>query len=119
MKNGGKGSNRSVARIILESPLVEIYQNVHAVVARNFMHMKQTTSHSDPNMTMTFEGLVEKMASSCPHIMTPGRSSAHSIPDLTEIGYNIIEKGEKSQPEGNNILDDLDQPDVEDIIGEL
>lgn len=38
VKNGGKNSNRSVERIILESPLVQVYRNLQGLVQRDFSH---------------------------------------------------------------------------------
>ncbi|KAG1871817.1 hypothetical protein DFJ58DRAFT_652329, partial [Suillus subalutaceus] len=36
--NGGKGSNHTIDCIILESPLVQVYQNLHRTFERNFLH---------------------------------------------------------------------------------
>ncbi|KAG2134720.1 hypothetical protein BD769DRAFT_1314709, partial [Suillus cothurnatus] len=43
--NGGKGSNHTVSRIILESPLIQIYQNLHTMFQNDFLHAHQTVQH--------------------------------------------------------------------------
>ncbi|KAG2743119.1 hypothetical protein P692DRAFT_201841915 [Suillus brevipes Sb2] len=95
VKNGGNGSNRSVARVILESPLVEVYRNAHSVIETNFMHTGRTSLQAAPDMKKTFEGLLMKMRSSSPHIHTPGRQSTYLVPDLLDKGHELFEKGWK------------------------
>ncbi|KAG2146405.1 uncharacterized protein EDB93DRAFT_1086245, partial [Suillus bovinus] len=70
VKNGGNGSNCSVTRVILESPLVEVYQNAHSVIETNFMHTGRMSLQAAPDMKKMFEGLLMKMRSSSPHIHT-------------------------------------------------
>ncbi|KAI6134580.1 hypothetical protein EDD17DRAFT_1783097 [Pisolithus thermaeus] len=59
VKNGGKNSNRSVERIILESPLVQVYRNLQGLVQQSFGHTHLTTNHAAPNMRKTFAKLQE------------------------------------------------------------
>jgi hypothetical protein len=122
VKNRGKGSNHSVARVILESPLVEIYCKAHSIIENNFMHTGRTSSHAEPDMKKTFDGLLTKMQLMTPHFPTLGQQSTYSVPDLLDKGHELFEKGTK----GNSVSDVdgatdevLEQPTAEDIVGEL
>ncbi|KAF9231987.1 hypothetical protein BU15DRAFT_81749 [Melanogaster broomeanus] len=42
--NGGKGSNHTVQRILLESPLVQVYRNIQGMVQQTFEHTHLTTN---------------------------------------------------------------------------
>ncbi|KAH7904953.1 hypothetical protein BJ138DRAFT_1138408 [Hygrophoropsis aurantiaca] len=95
VKNGGTGSNRSVACVILESPLVEIYRNTHSIIENNFMHNHRTISHTEPDMTKTLQTLIKTMASKSPHLPNLGRSSTYAIPDLLDKGHELFEKATK------------------------
>ncbi|KAG2121792.1 hypothetical protein BD769DRAFT_1389942 [Suillus cothurnatus] len=121
VKNGGTGSNRSVARVILESPLVEVYRNAHSVIETNFMHTGRTSLQAAPDMKKTFEGLLTKMQSSSPHIHMPGRQSTYLVPDLLDKGHELFEKGWKGigTEDDGTIVDEVEQPTTEDIVGEL
>ncbi|KAH7917313.1 hypothetical protein BV22DRAFT_1026598, partial [Leucogyrophana mollusca] len=119
VKNGGTGSNRSVARVILESPLVEIYRNTHSIIENNFMHTHKTMSHTEPNMTKTLQALLTTMASRSPHLLTMGRSSTHLVPDLLDRGHELFEKAAKGIDEVDSTDDLVARPEAEDIIGEL
>ncbi|KAF9234422.1 hypothetical protein BU15DRAFT_14021, partial [Melanogaster broomeanus] len=86
VKNGGKGSNRSIERIILESPLVQVYRNVQGIIERNFELTHLTTNHAAPDMKKTFMKLLKHLALNSPHEVTIGRKSHHGISDLHDEG---------------------------------
>ncbi|KAG1857237.1 hypothetical protein C8R48DRAFT_749020 [Suillus tomentosus] len=111
----------SVAWIILESPLVEIYRNAHSVIENNFMHTGRTSSHAEPDMKKTFDVLLTKMQSTTPHFPTLGQQSTYSVPDLLDKGHELFEKGTKGViSDVDGATDEvLEQPTAEDIVGEL
>lgn len=129
VKNGGQGSNRTVARIILESPLVEIYRKAHSVIEENFIAADHTSSHSDPNMTKTFESLLKKMRASNPYLLKIGRETTYELPDLLNLGYELFDKaitvevhediGNRETTMSRSIMDEFEHPEAEDIVGEL
>ncbi|KAG2106482.1 hypothetical protein BD769DRAFT_1630715 [Suillus cothurnatus] len=121
VKNGGTGSNRSVTRVILKSPLVEVYRNAHSIIETNFMHTGRTSLQAVPDMKKTFEGLLTKMRSSSPHIHMPRRQSTYLVPDLLDKGHELFEKGWKGigTEDDGTIVDEVEQPTTEDIVGEL
>ncbi|KAG6375638.1 hypothetical protein JVT61DRAFT_3206 [Boletus reticuloceps] len=127
VKNGGQGSNHTVAQIILELPLVEIYQKAHSVIEENFMHAHRTSLHADPDMTKTFESLLNKMLSTCPHFPKIGRHTTHEIPDLINLGYELFDKipvmleghHDETRNASKDIMEEIYIPEAEDIIGEL
>ncbi|KAH0834264.1 hypothetical protein J3R83DRAFT_11620 [Lanmaoa asiatica] len=124
VKNGGKGSNRTVDRIILESPLVQVYRNVQKIIQTNFNHVHLTTNHGAPNMAKTFSKLQEKLLLSSPHIVRAGRQSRYVVEDLSDKGLAMLEKAvclepnEKvDAPEENETEES--RADMEDVIVEL
>ncbi|KAG1726520.1 uncharacterized protein EDB91DRAFT_1263675 [Suillus paluster] len=111
VKNGGKGSNRTVERIFLESPLVQAYRNTQVMVQKNFLHAHLTTNHAAPNMTKTFEGLSIRMAVQSPHTVVLGRKTHCEIPDLIDKGRDMMEKAARDVREKG--------AEIEDILMEL
>ncbi|KIK75702.1 hypothetical protein PAXRUDRAFT_93458, partial [Paxillus rubicundulus Ve08.2h10] len=69
VKNGGKGSNRTVQRILLESPLVQVYHNIQWMVQQTFEHTHLTTNRADLDMTKTFSKMLEQFALNSPHVV--------------------------------------------------
>ncbi|KAG1892850.1 uncharacterized protein F5891DRAFT_986368 [Suillus fuscotomentosus] len=78
VKNGGKGPNRTVERIFLESPLVHAYRNAQTMIQKNFLLAHLTAKHAGPNMRKTFELLSIQLAKQSPHIPTPSRKKSVS-----------------------------------------
>ncbi|KIJ09813.1 hypothetical protein PAXINDRAFT_17114 [Paxillus involutus ATCC 200175] len=124
VKNGGKGSNRTVERILLESPLVQVYRNIQGMIQKNFDHSHLTTKHGDPNMKKTFDKLLEKFALNSPHVVSVGRKSQHEIMDLNDKGREMMERAETAQGEGGEGRDEggdegEDRALLEDVVVEL
>ena len=88
---GGRGSNYTKARVIEESPLVEIYRSSHHNIERNFNITGLTQRHGLPNLSKTFETLALYFKIHGPNEHRTGRKSAHAIPDMIDRGLNIIE----------------------------
>ncbi|KAI5985174.1 hypothetical protein EDD15DRAFT_2125977, partial [Pisolithus albus] len=86
VKNGGKGSNRSVKQIIMESPLVQVYRNLQVSVQQNFGHTHLATNHTPPDMKKTFAKVQERLALNSPHEIIPGRKSHYQVEDLGDKG---------------------------------
>ncbi|KAG6371291.1 hypothetical protein JVT61DRAFT_9760 [Boletus reticuloceps] len=125
VKNGGKGPNRTVDRIILESPLVQVYRNVQKMIQTNFDHAHLTAGHGAPSMTKTFSKLQEKLLLSSPHIVREGRKSQHVIEDLSDKGLAMLEKAVCAEmnervnvPEESGI-EESTRVEMEDVLVEL
>ncbi|KAG1889561.1 hypothetical protein F4604DRAFT_1529582, partial [Suillus subluteus] len=84
--NGGKVSNHTVSRIIMESPLIQVYWNLHTMFQNNFLHTHQTMKHAEANMSKTFQILCGHVAKHSVNEVVNGRSSQHSIPDILAKG---------------------------------
>lgn len=104
MINGGKGSNRTVERIILESPLVQVYRNIQAMIQQTFEHTHRSTNHAEPEMKKTFEKLLEKLSLDSPHVVINGRRTRHEIIDLHDKGQYMMERA-VPQGEGSEGMD--------------
>ncbi|KIK75245.1 hypothetical protein PAXRUDRAFT_786856 [Paxillus rubicundulus Ve08.2h10] len=57
VKNGGKVSNHTVERILLESPLVQVYRNIQTLIQKNFDHTHLSSKHGDVDMAKSFKKL--------------------------------------------------------------
>lgn len=110
---GGRGSNYTKARVIEESPLVEIYRSCHHNIERNFNITGLTKRHSSPNLLKTFEALATYFKTHSPNEHRNGRKSAHTILDMIDRGLNNIEPA-------TDLRDDVDHEiDAEDLEVEL
>ncbi|KAG1796230.1 uncharacterized protein HD556DRAFT_1431369 [Suillus plorans] len=116
--HGGKGPNRTIDRIILESPLVQVYRNLQRVFEENFLHLHLTTRHTIVDMTRTFNELCRYIAQHSPHELVLGRKSKHSIPDLYSKGLELIDKQclDAGIEEGGTLEE---HPTLEDVAVEL
>ncbi|KAG2121850.1 hypothetical protein BD769DRAFT_1360939 [Suillus cothurnatus] len=65
--HGGKGPNRTIDRIILESPLVHVYHNLQWDFEENFLHSHLTTRHANVDTTQTFNKLCRYIEQHSPH----------------------------------------------------
>jgi len=90
--NEGKGSNHTVSRIILESPLIQIYWNLHTMFQNNFLHAHQTVQHGEVDMSKTFQVLCGHMTKHSANKIVNGHQSHHSIPDLLSKGQELMDK---------------------------
>lgn len=116
MINGGTGPNRNVDRIILESPLVQVYRNLHTAFEKNFMHAHLTSQHAEANMAKTFHEVCKHLSEHSPHTVQAGRKSLYIIPDLMSQGVGLM-----SKVGGDNIQDssEEDRATFEDVIVEI
>ncbi|KAI6109396.1 hypothetical protein EV401DRAFT_1891429 [Pisolithus croceorrhizus] len=121
VKYGGKGSNRTLEQILLESPLVQAYRNVQVMIQRNFLHTHLTVKHGDPKMSRTFTALATRFGSHSPHRWKAGRTSQYEIPDLTEKGRELMEKSTRDEVEcSENIVDEMEaRTGMDDVLVEL
>ncbi|KAG2048470.1 hypothetical protein BDR06DRAFT_895491 [Suillus hirtellus] len=91
--NGGKGSNCTVACIIFESPLVQIYCNLHGNFQSNFLHNNLLIQHGESNMAKTFQALCTYMRYSTNEVKH-GRKSHHRVSDLLAKGQELMSTGD-------------------------
>ncbi|KAI6117851.1 hypothetical protein EDD16DRAFT_1692910 [Pisolithus croceorrhizus] len=120
VKNGGKGSNRLVERIITESPLVEVYRGLQASVQQNFGHTHLATNHSPPDMRKTYAKVQERLALNSPHKMLPGRKSRYQVDDLGDKGREMMDKAVRGVTLVENDTDGIEEKSAaDDIIVEL
>ncbi|KIO00028.1 hypothetical protein M404DRAFT_153560 [Pisolithus tinctorius Marx 270] len=125
VKNGGKGSNCSVERIILESPLVQVYRNLQGLVQQNFSHMHLTTSHAAPDMRKTFAKIQERLVLNSPHVVCLGRKTRHQVEDLYDKGREMMEnamRGEvlvENEGDAGDIFEEFEGSALDDIMVEL
>jgi len=117
VKNGGKGSNQTMERILLESTLVQIYRSTQATIQKNFLHTHLTTQHADPDMTKTFANLASKLAVHSPHTFVSGRKSRHEVIDLMDKGRTMLSKAEES--DDNEVGNESSRAELDDVLVEL
>ncbi|KAF9230375.1 hypothetical protein BU15DRAFT_57310 [Melanogaster broomeanus] len=95
-----KGSNHTVQRILLESPLVQVYRNIQGMVQQTFEHTHLTTNRSDPDMTKTFSKILERFVLNSPHVVRIGRKTRHEIADMNNKGCQMMAKAAPGGGEG-------------------
>lgn len=100
---GGKGSNRTIDRIIKESSLIQVYQNVMTSIESVFLLGQQTVKHGEPDMSKTYTAMVDYFHSNGLFKERLGRSSVKEIVDAFEAGFDIIEeKGVEGELDADN-----------------
>ncbi|KIJ12626.1 hypothetical protein PAXINDRAFT_82563 [Paxillus involutus ATCC 200175] len=124
VKNGRKGSNHTVERILLESLLVQAYRNVQAMIQKNFLHTHLSIKHTNPNMMKSFQGLVTRLETHSPHVITVGRKSRHKIIDLMDKGRELMHKATRGDVEGDDQAAESEVGDelavgMDDVLVEL
>ncbi|KIM55780.1 hypothetical protein SCLCIDRAFT_17343 [Scleroderma citrinum Foug A] len=108
VKNGGKGSNWTVERILLESPLVQAYRNAQAMIQKCFLHTHLSTRHTDPNMTKTFKGLMARFELYSPHDIQV---------DLMDKGQELMAKAARGEVDGESGLEQGTGAGDDTVIG--
>lgn len=88
---GGQFSNHTKARILAESPLIELYKNTRIQVENLFHLDHRTTRHSAPDMGTTFQMLATYMQKNKTNELVPGRTSTYSIPDAGALGIHLMQ----------------------------
>ncbi|KAF9222851.1 hypothetical protein BS17DRAFT_796314 [Gyrodon lividus] len=78
--------NNLFTKILLESPLIQVYRNIQGTIQKNFDHTHLTRRHGDPNLKKMFDKLLERLMLSSPHVVSVGRKSQHEIKDLNDKG---------------------------------
>ncbi|KIK80261.1 hypothetical protein PAXRUDRAFT_766405, partial [Paxillus rubicundulus Ve08.2h10] len=101
-KNGGKGSNHTVERIILKSPLVQMYRNIQTLIQKNFDHTHLSTKYRDADMAKSFKKLCSQLAAHLLHSTLPGRKSRHTVIYLFDKGREMMEKAAKGEGLGDD-----------------
>ncbi|KAG2064809.1 hypothetical protein BDR04DRAFT_965163, partial [Suillus decipiens] len=86
------GPNCTVEQVLLESLLVQAYQNAQTIIHKNFLLAHLTSKHASPNMTKMLELLTIQLAKSSPHILLPSRKSHCPIVDFLDKGRETMEK---------------------------
>ncbi|KAG1792822.1 uncharacterized protein HD556DRAFT_1238725, partial [Suillus plorans] len=121
--NGGKGSNHTVSRIIMESPLIQIYRNLHTMFQNDFLHTQQTTRHAEADLSKTFQVLCRQMKKHSPNEIVKGRGSYYSIPDVLAKGQELMEKSNIDNEDGGQEAavggGEDERPSVDDVAVEL
>ena len=115
---GGSGSNYTVERIIVESPLIELYRTCKKVVEDQYMLSHKTTRHGDPDLVETYAAMSRLAQSTTMLQFTAGRKLDYLTPDYFSMGMekldsekgNIIIRPSSSVPV--DVGEDLTQEDL-------
>ncbi|KAI0694064.1 hypothetical protein BC835DRAFT_1415571 [Cytidiella melzeri] len=70
-KYGSTGVNYTEQRIIDDSVLIQIYRDLHLTFKRNPTLGHLTTKHAEPDMTQTFEAVMQHLQKAQPHEIFP------------------------------------------------
>jgi len=109
---GGKYSNHTKARILKQSPLIEVFKNMRIQFERMFTLDHRTTRHSPPRLQRTFDKLANYMTKNGANVFTAGRTATYSIPDVMGKGMHDFSTTVRVKSG-----DDIDDADGEDVDG--
>lgn len=88
---GGSGSNYTIARIIKESPLIQLYRDCKIVMEKQFLLTPKTMRHGDPDMTESFQALSRCAVSNDMLKFKAARTTHHRIPNYFQVGMDRFE----------------------------
>ncbi|KAF8833272.1 hypothetical protein BDN67DRAFT_917331, partial [Paxillus ammoniavirescens] len=88
----GGGPNGSLDHIIKESPLIEVYQNIHVTIENSFHLQHQTIRHAQPDMTKTIQKLAIFIKDKHSHMKKESRGALCSIPDQLSARIALIQE---------------------------
>lgn len=114
---GGKYSNHQKARILKESPLIEVYKNIWVQLEEMFCLEHKTTRHSSPKMEKTFAKLAAYMTKEKANEIVSARKSKYCIPDVMGKGMIgiIMKENINNAAEWEDLQDDADVEDGGDL----
>ncbi|KAJ3576948.1 hypothetical protein NP233_g92 [Leucocoprinus birnbaumii] len=92
--HGGQFSNRTVERIIKESPLIEIYKSICQQFEDMFCLEHRTSHYTPANMKNTFAKLAEYMRKEETSVFITGRKADHEVQDTVAVGCHKLLEGE-------------------------
>jgi hypothetical protein len=114
---GGSYANYTKKHVIDKSSLIDVYHSCHVNIERNFLLGGLTSRHTPPDLTRTYERLLEYMHTHRPNEITPGRISAYPIPDMILKGMSEVLTTDASAEVGDDDLEE-ELEDI-DILGEI
>lgn len=111
---GGSSSNRTIERIINESPLIQLYRDCKKVVEDQYSLTPKTTKHGDADLTATYAALSRLARESNLFKHSPqGRNSNYTIPNHFSIGIQKYEaESSRTGTETLSLLDDTNEDEV-------
>ncbi|XP_006457382.1 hypothetical protein AGABI2DRAFT_79752 [Agaricus bisporus var. bisporus H97] len=104
--HGGQFSNRTVDRMIIESPLIETYKNIRQQFENMFCLDHKTTRHSPADMKATFEKLAEYMRKEQSNEFVTGRTAEYEVQDVMAVGMQKMK-------DKDTVLDAEESADLE------
>lgn len=117
----GLGPNRTVAFIIKQSPLIDFYQNCHAVAERSFYLTNTTLKHPPPKMQRTLAKLQEHMAQQDVYAYKPDRTLPNPPKNYIAAGLGValseLSDDLWSSGDGSNGEDEVEPGPVDGDIG--
>ncbi|KZT68528.1 hypothetical protein DAEQUDRAFT_711871 [Daedalea quercina L-15889] len=110
--HGGRFSNRTKARILKESALIEVYKTIRMTFEKTFALNHRTYRHSQPKMDKTFKKLATYMAKIGLHKQQP-RTSKYNIKDAKAEGMHKLVAAMKNRTVGLEDIAEIGDGDVE------
>jgi hypothetical protein len=92
--HGGQGSNYTVAQIIKESSLIQIFWNMQRIIDENFGLMGRTYAHAGTDMQKTFQSVLAQLKTRKAHEKIPnGRKTKYTLADMIDKGRKDMDMG--------------------------
>ncbi|KAG6373133.1 hypothetical protein JVT61DRAFT_6740 [Boletus reticuloceps] len=104
----------------LNNLYTKVYQNLHSVFARNFLHAHLSSYHTEADMTKTFFEVCRHLSEDSPHVVKPGGLSRYNVSDLLSQEAGMVDTSEWNSP-GNTVATEEyeERATLEDLAVEL
>ena len=70
-------------------------------------------------MSKTFAEVLERYEQSSPHVFHPGRKAIHSIEDVLNKGYELMQVRSGQTSKQSDTSNDIEKPEFDDLVIEL
>lgn len=122
-KWGGSLSNYTKARVIKESPLVEVYRGCQKKIEQDLHLPGLTSAQAKKNMAKTFATLLRYMDEKHPNEFRAARTASYTVPNMLDKGQvaYTTAKGQPIQVEGADEFEsfDLEFADLFNSLGDV
>ncbi|EPQ50052.1 hypothetical protein GLOTRDRAFT_51116 [Gloeophyllum trabeum ATCC 11539] len=116
--HGGSSSNYTKDRVILESPLIDVFRSCTENIERNLHLTDLTRRHSPPDLSKTYKALRDYMKTEGTNEYRAGRPTQYVITNAIDVGWANYLSNLDNTEDTDEILSDRNKPTAEDLGAE-
>ncbi|KAI0750575.1 hypothetical protein BC629DRAFT_1584883 [Irpex lacteus] len=110
------GYARTFQLILKQSPLIEVFRQIHRTMQDNFHLLHRSIRHAPPDLTNTINTLCDLLQENKAHVVDESRSS-YNLVDHTSTMLNSLDgtgvNNEDSEETGDGEPDEIEEADLE------